>query len=189
MARMNAFVKLPRDAFCAMTQRNMLLAKPPSYFTGVFNGRVPTLPEKLAWIERQVQQLLTWDIYSNDIYQVMVEKNGPFIHMCIRRHDGQPSKDWKDHQQIKNEIIGPEYEAAELFPAESRLIDTTNEYHLWVHPSPSYRFPFGFTSNRCVIETPAAVSAASQTQWPGSIASEDAGQNPNQKASSFSSAR
>jgi len=155
---MNAFVKHPRNAFSAMAQRNMLLAKPPAYFSGVFNGRTPSLQERLAWIERQVVQLLSWDIYTNDVYQVMVEKNGDFTHLCIRRHDGQPSKDWKEHQQIKNEIIGPEYEAAELFPAESRLIDTTNEYHLWVLPSPSHRFPFGFTANRCVTETPLAFS-------------------------------
>ena len=80
----------------------------------------------------------------------MVERNGPLIHMCIRRHDEQPCKDWRDHQQIKSELIGPECEAVELFPAESRLIDTTNEYHLWVNPSPSYRFPFGFNAARCV---------------------------------------
>jgi len=154
---MNAFVKLPRDAYSAMAQRNMLLAKPQSYFSGVFNGRLPSLQERLAWIEKQVLQLLSWDIYCNEIYQVMVEKNGPLIHMCIRRHDGQPCKDWRDHQQIKSQLIGPEYEAVELFPAESRLIDTTNEYHLWVHPSPSYRFPLGFTSNRCVIDSPPAL--------------------------------
>ena len=149
---MNAFVKLPRDAFSAMAQRNMLLAKPPSYFRGVFNGRLPSLQEQLAWIEKQVVQLLTWDIYCNETYQVMVERNGPLIHMCIRRHDGQPCKNWKEHQQIKSQLIGPEYEAVELFPAESRLIDTTNEYHLWIHPSPKYRFPFGFNSNRCAID-------------------------------------
>jgi hypothetical protein len=158
---MNAFTKHPRNAFSAMAQRNMLLAKPPSYFTGVFNGRTPSLPEKLAWIEQQVIQSLSWDIYSNDIYQVVVEKNGPLIHICIRRHDEQPCKDWRDHQQIKNEIIGPEYEAVELFPAESRLIDTTNEYHLWVHPSPSFRFPFGFNSNRCVAGNSVAIGGAS----------------------------
>jgi hypothetical protein len=151
---MNAFVKHPRNASSAMVQRNTLLAQPPSYFCGAFNGRVPSLPERLAWIEQQVLQLLSWDIYTNEIYQVMIERNSPLIHMCIRRLDGRPCKDWSDHQRIKNELIGPEYEAVELFPAESRLIDTTNEYHLWVHPNPGFRFPFGFNANRCVVENP-----------------------------------
>jgi len=31
----------------------------------------------------------------------------------------------------------------ELFPAESRLVDTSNTYHLWVHHDPTYRFPVG----------------------------------------------
>jgi hypothetical protein len=170
---MNAFVKLPRNAFSAMAQRNMLLAKPPSYFCGVFNGRLPSLQEQLAWIEKQVVQLLSWDIYCNEIYQVMIEKNGPLIHMCIRRHDGQPCKDWKERQQIKSQLIGPEYEAVELFPAESRLIDTTNEYHLWVHPSPQYRFPFGFNSNRCVIDSPQTLEEESYQPLPGGNVSSD----------------
>jgi hypothetical protein len=151
---MNPFVKLPPDASSAMVQRNLLLAQPPSYFTGVFNGRLPSLQERLDWIEKQVLHLLSWEIYCNDIYQVMIERKGPFIHLCIRRHDGQPYKDWKAHQQIKSEIIGPEYEAVELFPAESRLVDLKNEYHLWVHPNPTYRFPFGLTPNRGVMENP-----------------------------------
>jgi hypothetical protein len=151
---MNAFVKLHRNASSAMAQRNLLLSQPSSYFEGVFNGRVPSLPERLAWIELQVVQLLAWEIYSNDTYQVVVERNSSLIHMCIRRHDCQPCTDWKDRQQIKNELIGPEYEAVELFPAESRLIDTNNEYHLWVHPNLGFRFPFGFSSNRCVVQRP-----------------------------------
>jgi hypothetical protein len=42
----------------------------------------------------------------------------------------------------------------ELFPAESRLINTTNEYHLWAHPKSGYRFPFGFSWNRFVMDQP-----------------------------------
>jgi len=145
----------------AMAQRNMLLAKPPEYFSGFFNGRIPSLQERLAFIEQQVMQVRSWDIYCNDTYQVAIERNGPLIHMSIRRHDGQPCKDWRDHQRIKSELIGPEFEAVELFPAESRLIDTTNEYHLWVHPSPGYRFPFGFNSHRWVTEDPVTLGKTS----------------------------
>jgi hypothetical protein len=159
--RMNAFVKLPRDASTAMSQRNTLLAQPPSYFREFFNGRIPALHERLAWIEQQVLQSLSWELYRNDTYVVMIERTEPYIHLCIRRHDSEPCKNWKHHQQIKSELIGPEYEAVELFPAESRVIDTTNEYHLWAHPSPSYRFPFGFSWNRFITERPLAVGGVS----------------------------
>jgi len=29
-------------------------------------------------------------------------------------------------------IVGEEHEAFEVYPAESRLVDTANQYHLWV---------------------------------------------------------
>ena len=45
---------------------------------------------------------------------------------------GQPIRDWNVLQGIKNEIVGPEYEAVELFPAQSRLMNQECAYHLWV---------------------------------------------------------
>jgi hypothetical protein len=41
----------------------------------------------------------------------------------------------------------------ELFPAESRLVDTANQYHLWVMADAEYRFPFGY-QRRLVFEQP-----------------------------------
>lgn len=99
-------------------------------------------------------------IYLNSRYQVnvricMPENGGPseLTHLSIKRIDKRPIHDWRDLQRIKNEIIGPEFEAVELYPAESRLIDTANQYHLWVVTSPGYKFPFGF-NGRLVIEEP-----------------------------------
>lgn len=91
-------------------------------------------------------------IYVNSIYQVNVNYNvptpegwPPLIHVSIKRRNRLPIHDWRDLQRIKNEIIGPEYEAVELYPAESRLVDSANQYHLWVVNDPNYRFPFGFS--------------------------------------------
>jgi hypothetical protein len=73
--------------------------------------------------------------YANDIYQIAVEEYHPgCLHLNIRRRDGGMVKDWRHFQQIKNEIAGPEREAVELYPAESRKVDTTNKWHLWVQP-------------------------------------------------------
>jgi hypothetical protein len=44
------------------------------------------------------------------------------------RLDGQAIHDWRELQRIKNEIVGDEIEAVELYPAESRLLDTANWY-------------------------------------------------------------
>ena len=42
--------------------------------------------------------------------------------------------DWRAMQRIKNELIGPEREGFEIFPAESRLVDTSNQFHIFVLP-------------------------------------------------------
>jgi len=52
--------------------------------------------------------------------------------------------EWRDFQRIKNELVGPEHEALQLFPSESRLVDTGNEYHLWVYADPNVRMQLGF---------------------------------------------
>jgi len=87
--------------------------------------------------------------FRNDLYQVQVRTlDGDlegFVHINIRRIDGAPcTRDWRHFQQIKNEIVGEECEAIELYPAESRLTDTSNKYHLWACTSPTFRFPVGF---------------------------------------------
>jgi hypothetical protein len=56
--------------------------------------------------------------------------------------------DWREFQRIKNEVCGEEREAVELYPAESRLVDTANEFHLFVLPE-GEQAGFGW-SNRMV---------------------------------------
>ena len=51
--------------------------------------------------------------------------------------------DWRDLQRIKNELIGRDREAVELYPAEARLVDTSNQYHLFVLPADA-SWPFGY---------------------------------------------
>lgn len=83
--------------------------------------------------------------YVNDLYQIEVkEMTHGFLHLNIRRRDGGVIHDWRHLQQIKNELVGEECEAIELYPAESRLVDTTNKYHLWACTDPTFRFPVGF---------------------------------------------
>jgi len=149
---MGPFQRVPNDAAFAMQQRNTFLAQPPEFFTRFFGGRAPTLQEKLFWIEERVRETAMWTMFRNNLYFVVIEMTSPLIHACIRRHDRRPCTDWNHLQQIKSELIGPEHEAVELFPAESRLVNTTNEYHLWAHPNSGYRFPFGFSTERFVID-------------------------------------
>lgn len=90
--------------------------------------------------------------YMNDRYQVNVQDIGPafgdelgdMAWLSIKRRNKAPARDWRDLQEIKNQIVGPECEGVELFPAESRLVDTANQYHLFVFRNPAVRFPFGW---------------------------------------------
>lgn len=141
---MEPLVQVPRDATTAMIQRAGLLAKPCEFFAPFFSGRIPTLHQKLMWIEQAIQRMTPAQIYRNNLYIVETAVDSPFIRLSIRRHDRGPCDRWDHLQQIKNEVVGPEFEAVELFPSEQRLVDTCNEYHLWVHSSPAFRFPFGF---------------------------------------------
>jgi hypothetical protein len=100
-------------------------------------------------------------IFLNSRYQVNMRKvccPPPFndgIEISIKTRDRTPFHNWRDLQRIKNELIGPEIEVVELFPAESRLVDTANQYYLFAFPwndFPGHKFPFGFTE-RFVSET------------------------------------
>lgn len=94
-------------------------------------------------------------VYRNDTYQVVVSEIscewGPMVHLSIKRNDREPIHDWRDLQEIKNQLCGDECEAIELYPAESRRVDTANQYHLWVIKEAGCRFPFGF-EDRLVTE-------------------------------------
>lgn len=57
------------------------------------------------------------------------------LHLSIHSHDRGPMRNWRHLQQIKNEVAGELRTAVEIFPAESKLTDTANEYHLWVMPT------------------------------------------------------
>jgi hypothetical protein len=84
--------------------------------------------------------------FVNDLYQVQVAtcgREGSMLHLNIRRRDGGMFKDWRHFQEIKNQIAGPECEAVEIYPAESRKVDTTNKWHLWVLP-PGVKLDLGW---------------------------------------------
>ena len=92
-------------------------------------------------------------VWRNSRYQVLVRKVGneakgegwpETIWLSIKRRDKEPIHDWRDLQRIKNDLVGPEHEAVELYPAESRVVDTANQYHLWVFADPKVRVPLGW---------------------------------------------
>ena len=56
-----------------------------------------------------------------------------FLHLSIKSHDRcHTAHDWRDLMRIKNELIHPEAAAVEVYPAMSCMMDTSNQFHLWV---------------------------------------------------------
>jgi len=101
----------------------------------------------------------TDDVFLNNLYQVNIKWDfGGLIHLSIKRRNKSPIMDWRHMQRIKNELLGPEYEMVQLFPAESRLVDTVNQYHFFAMPNQE-KFPIGMEDGRCVSDLPDSTGA------------------------------
>lgn len=101
--------------------------------------------------KRIVAEMKAARVYLSDTYQVDLREHYSqgfemtITWLSIKRRDREPVHDWRELQSIKNAVCGPEREAVELYPAESRLVDTANQFHLFVFPK-GVSIPLGWTS-------------------------------------------
>lgn len=111
---------------------------------------------------QMVEAITKQRTFLNSRYQVtmFVPENHPILHLSIKRVDGAAIHDWRDLQRIKNELAGPEWEGVELYPAESRLVDGANQYHIWCIED---QFPLGF-NERLLCED--SENGVTQRPWP-----------------------
>jgi hypothetical protein len=116
----------------------------PPVTQGQIDGVRRLMGQSEAQARETIEGARRGKLWINLTYQVLVVPWGAWTQLSIKRIDQEPVRDWRDLQRIKNELIGPEYDAVELFPAESRLVDTANQYHLWCSRDPAFRFPFGY---------------------------------------------
>ena len=93
--------------------------------------------------EGQYDLYNTKEVWANDEYWAVLDKQCeigthtsflgyPLWHLAIRRRNEKPLRDWRILQGIKNKVVGEGFEAVELYPADSRIMDVGNVYHLWV---------------------------------------------------------
>jgi hypothetical protein len=104
--------------------------------------------------ETQAEKLFVnsrYHVFLRRIPHPGLEPGEFMVHLSIKRNDREPLHDWRDLQRIKNELCDPECEAVEVYPAESRVVDTSNQYHLWVLPKGKL-VPFGFFEGRLVAD-------------------------------------
>ena len=70
--------------------------------------------------------------YVNSRYVVVKRKTGEgSVWLSIHDHERTTRHDWADFYRIKNELCGKEWEAIEIYPPDSYLVDAANQYHLW----------------------------------------------------------
>lgn len=109
--------------------------------------------------------------WTNDVYSGSLRRfaegfplgTGEHVVIGIVAHDQTARHDWREFQQIKNALVGPEWEAVELYPAESRLKDPSNQFYLWCVPPGT--LAWGLPRGRLVM--PAARAIAPQRPFPG----------------------
>lgn len=102
--------------------------------------------------QRMREAYLSSEMFVNDEYQVLTTIHRPaepgwppFVHLDITRSDREEIQGWSDLQEIKNQLVGPEYEGVEIYPAESRLVDMGPARHLWVFIE-KFHIPMGWTT-------------------------------------------
>jgi hypothetical protein len=106
----------------------------------------------------------THELFKNSRYTVNVRHlTGGWTHLSFKRNDRNLIHDWREVQRIKNEICGPEREGIELYPAESRLVDTATQWHIWVAPE-GVKIPIGFDEGRTVLDKTGAPGKAKQRE-------------------------
>ena len=142
------------------------------------------LSKKIAWHKRPFRATMKkakkeyYDMiknekwFSNALYSasVQLEENKEIeigiYHISFKRHDRSDDGKipWQHKQWIKNDICGVEAEGVELFPAESRILNTANQYHLWVLAD-NKPMPFGLNFGQPVVikQTGKMESGANQT--------------------------
>jgi hypothetical protein len=135
-------------------ERAVYRQKSPAQLQALFDHTKTTWPQYTdddIWQSIRAGQGELGELWKNDTYQVHVIRHdgrGPkgcdIIQLSIKRLDRGPARDWRDFQRIKDQLVGPECEGVELYPARSRLVDTANQFHLWCVADPRYRWPIGY---------------------------------------------
>lgn len=111
---------------------------PPDTFGGPFTRSLEDVGARR--VPHMVHRNGTYQVLERDVPDL---NGGVVTHLSIKRVDGGVVRDWRHLQRIKNAVCGPEREAVEIFPAESRLVDAANSFHLWVLPAGA-RVSFGY---------------------------------------------
>ena len=109
------------------------------------------VPDAKDWLSSSKAHMEAAAAFANSRYCVLIRevlagrRCPAHWHMMIQRRDGEapgPER-YRDFMRIRDELVGPEHEAVEVYPARSSETDVANVYHLWVLKSEADTFPVG----------------------------------------------
>lgn len=117
--------------------------------------------ERLA--EESYQYQKRSEKWENSKYKVTFDKQCDHVHpdwpkglkcwyISFSMKDGGHLLDWREIQEIKNQVVGEEHEAVMLFPKDSRCMDTANQFHLYIIGDKDQEFPIGWQCPKAISD-------------------------------------
>ena len=116
------------------------------------------------YLVKEYHRQRRYRMFKNDKYTVILDPRVDdmltpdprikVLHLSIRHNDRSAGMDWREFQQIKSEIVGPHHEGLMLYPSEDRLVDCSNQYHIFIPVSETGEplgIPFGWNTERVTI--------------------------------------
>jgi hypothetical protein len=121
------------------------------YDDGTTGEKEVSCGEHEIWVNSRYQVDVTRDFANG--FNGTGEKLEGMIWLSIKNRDRTARHDWREFQRIKNELVGEEREAIEIYPAESRLNDEADQFHLYVFPE-EIQIPIGYFERRVSEDQP-----------------------------------
>jgi hypothetical protein len=95
-------------------------------------------PGQAGWCggAKQVDEAWANNFYTVDVIHHKHEDSSLWVtQLVISPIDAASAiHDWRHLQRVKNEVLGNDQEAFEVYPPESNLMDRSNCFHLWAYP-------------------------------------------------------
>ena len=120
---------------------------------------LPTMNKGQA--KKFLRTVFNQEVWENSLYNATINRKmnkafgAEITEIAITRKDKDAIHDWRHFQQIKNDLVGENVEAIEIYPNEKRLMDTANTYWLYAFPK-DYMLPFGFNTKRNIADAQTA---------------------------------
>jgi hypothetical protein len=64
-------------------------------------------------------------------YDILFDEVNGYKHLRVKRIDDQPIHNYMDLQEIKNDLLGEDVVAVEIYPKKSDFKNDSNTYHIW----------------------------------------------------------